>query len=189
MRAVSATGVEAPEGTEPPHWLPLTSGRPEPGVADAVHAATVLDRCRGRWTVETWSGTPRSGTRIRDRRLGDAGDLSRCLASGAVTAVHVADLTMPARGRPETPATGVCPEGDVDLLHTLLEAQGHREVVRMDGGTPPDIRTFVIGPGRLVGAHPLRRQPLPGARKVWQGPGRLNWAIQVRDALGERRRI
>ncbi len=76
-------------------------------------------------------------------------------------------------------------EGDVDLLHTLLEAQGHREVVRMDGGTPPDIRTFVIDLGRLVGAHPTRRQPPRGARKVWQGSGRLNRAIQVRDALGE----
>ncbi len=43
---------------EPLHWLPLTSGRPEPGVADAVHAAEVLDRYRRRWTVETWFRTP-----------------------------------------------------------------------------------------------------------------------------------
>jgi len=53
-------------------------------------------------------------------------------------------------------------------------------------GAPPDIRTFVTGPGRPVGAHPLRRQPLPGVKKVWQGPGRLNRGIQVRDALGEK---
>jgi len=44
------------------------------------------------------------------------------------------------------------------------------------------------GLGRLVGAHPSSRQPLPGARKVWQGLERLNRAVQVRDALGERGR-
>ena len=185
--AVSATETDAPEGTEPLHWLPLTTERPEPGVADAVHAAEVLDRYRKRWTVETWFKTPRSGTRIKDRRLDAADDLRKRLAFDAVTACHVADLTMLARERPETPATGVCPEGDVDLLHTLLEAQGHRGVERMErGGIPTTVRSFVIDLGRLVGAHPTKRQPLPGVKKVWQGPGRLNWAIQVRDALGEK---
>jgi len=153
MCAVSATGVEAPDGTEPLQWLPLTTGRPEPGGTDAVHAATVLDRYRKRWTLQTWFRTPRSGTRIRDRRPG------------------AADLTMLARERPETPATEVCPEGDIDLLHTLLEAQGHRGVERMEGGSVPAVRDFVIGPGRLVGAHLTKRQPLPGARKVWMAPG------------------
>ncbi len=43
---------------EPPRWLPLASGRPQPGVADAVHAAQVPGRYRGRWTVETWFRTP-----------------------------------------------------------------------------------------------------------------------------------
>jgi len=77
----------------------------------------------------------------------------------------------------------------VDLPHTLLEGQGHREAVRAEGGHVPDIRAAVIDLGRPVGAHPSPRQPLPGVRKVWQGPGRLNRGIQVRDALGERRRI
>ncbi len=43
---------------EPPRWPPLASGRPQPGVADAVHAAEVPGRYRGRWTVETWFRTP-----------------------------------------------------------------------------------------------------------------------------------
>ncbi len=51
-----------------------------------------------------------------------------------------------------------------------------------------DVRAVVIGLGRLVGSHPTPRQPFPGAKKVWQGLERLNWAIQVRDALSERRR-
>ena len=97
-----------------------------------------------------------------------------------------ADLTVLARERPETPATEVFPQEDVDLLHTLLEAQGHRNVVRLPDGKVPDIRAVVMDLGRLVGSHPSPRQPLPGTKKVWQGLERLYWAIQVRDALGER---
>ena len=141
-----------------------------------------------RWTIETWFRTLKTGTRIKDRRLDSADDLRKCLAFDAVTAVHVADITVLARERPETPATEVFPKEDVDLLHTMLESQGHRDVVRMPGGKAPDIRAVVIDLGRLVGSHPNPRQPLPGARKVWQGLERLNWAIQVRDAIGEKRR-
>ncbi len=186
--AVSATEADCAEGDDPLHWLLLTSERPADGEAPAVHAMTVLDWYRTRWTVETWFRTLKTGTRIKDRRLDDADDLRRCLAFDAVTAVRVADLTVLARERPETPAAEVLPEEDIDLLHTLLEAQGHREVDRTPGGKPPDIRAVVIDLGRLVGAHPSKRQPLPGAKKVWQGLERLSWAVQVRDALGERRR-
>jgi len=40
--------------------------------------------------------------------------------------------------------------------------------------------------GRLVGSYPSARQPLLGAKKVWQGLERLNWAIEVRDALDDK---
>jgi len=188
MLAVSATEAGTAGDDEPLHWLLLTTERPAEGEADAVHAAAVLDWYRKRWTIETWFRTLKTGTRIKDRRLDRADDLRKCLAFDAITAVHVADLTVLARERPETPATEVFPEEDVGLLHTMLESQGHRDVARMSAGQVPDIRTVVIDLGRLVGSHPTTRQPLPGVKKVWQGLERLNWAVQVRDALGERRR-
>ncbi len=188
MLAVSATETDAPDGAEPLHWLLPASERPAEGEADAVRAAEVLDWYRRGRTVETWFRTLKSGTRIKDRRLNDAEDLRKCLAFDAVTAVHVADLTMNARERPETPATEVFPEEDIDLLHTLLEAQGHKGVERIEGDGVPAVRDFVIDLGRLVGAHPTKRQPLPGVKKVWQGLERLNRAIKVRDALARRRR-
>ena len=187
MFAVSATETGA-DGDDPLQWLLLTTERPAEGEADAVHAATVLGWYRLRWTIETWFRTLKTGTRIKDRRLDSADDLRKCLAFDAVTAVHVADITVLARERPETPATEAFPEEDVDLLHTMLESQGHRDVVRMPAGQVPDIRAVVIDLGRLVGSHPNPRQPLPGTKKVWQGLERLNWAIQVRDAIGERKR-
>ena len=98
--------------------------------------------------------------------MDSADDLRKCLAFDAVTAVHVADLTVLARERPETPAAEAFPDEDVELLHTLLESQGHRNVVRMPDGKAPDIRAVVIDLGRLVGSHPSARQPLPGTKKV-----------------------
>ncbi|MCY4431026.1 MAG: IS4 family transposase [Rhodospirillales bacterium] len=188
MFAVSAIETGTADGDDPLHWLLLTTERPAEGEEAAVHAATVLDWYRRRWTIETWFRTLKTGIRIKDRRLDSADDLRKCLAFDAVTAVHVADLTVLARERPETPATEVFPEEDIDLLHTMLESQGHRDVVRMPGGRAPDIRAIVIDLGRLVGSHPTPRQPLPGTKKVWQGLERMSWAVQVRDALGEKRR-
>ena len=54
---------------------------------------------------ETWFRTLKFGTRIKDRRLDDTEGLRECLAFDTVTAVHMADLTVLARGRPETPVT------------------------------------------------------------------------------------
>ncbi len=107
-------------------------------------------------------------------------------AEGEADAVHAA--TVLARERPETPATEVFPEKDLDLLRALLESQGHRNFTRLPDGKPPDIRAAVIDIGRLVGFHPSPRQPLPGTKKVSQGLKRLHWAIQVRDAVAERKR-
>ncbi len=166
MFAVSATETDMDDGEEPLHWLLTATERPAEGQLDSMRTLTVLDWYRKRWTGGTWFRTLKSGTRIKDRRPGTADGPPRCLASGAVTACRVADITMLARERPDTPATEVCPEEDIRLLLTLLSAQGHREVTTMADGKPPDIRTFTIDLGRLVGAHPRRRQPLPGVKKV-----------------------
>ena len=75
----------------------------------------------------------------------------------------------------------------MDLLHTMLESQGHRDVVRMPAGQVPDIRAVSSISG--ASSAPILQAPAaPGPRKVWQGLERLNWAIQVRDAIGERKR-
>ncbi len=187
--AVSATGTDPPGGR-----------RRTPALAAPDHGATGGGggRCRvrrdGPGPVRRAPGDgglvqdAGSGTRIRAGGFDAADDLKKRPAFDAVTAARVSDLTALARERPETPATEDFPEGDIDLLHTMLESQGHRDVVRPPDGRAPDIRTSVIDLGRPVGSHPNPRRPLPGTKKVRRGPGRPNRAIQVRDALGMRRR-
>ncbi len=102
-----------------------------------------------------------------------------------------------AREQPDRPARAALAPEEIELLHTLLRAPGHKPVPTPSGPAAqspsptdravPDIRPVVIDLGRLVGWHPSKSQPLPGAKKVWQGLERLNWAVLVRDALGERK--
>ena len=186
--AVSATGADRAEGDGPLHRLPPASGRPADGEAPAVRAMTVLDRYRTGRAAGTWFRTLKAGTRIRDGRPAGAGGLRRRLAFGAVTAVRVAGLAVPARERPGIPAAEVLPQEGIDLLRTLPETRGHREADRRPGGKPHGIRADVIGLGRLAGARPSKRQQLPGTEKVWQGLERLSRTVQAPDALGGRRR-
>ena len=69
----------------------------------------------------------------------------------------------------ESAAYLVSPNEDVDLLRTMLESEGHRDVVRMPAGKVPDIRAVVVDFGRLVGSHPNPRQSLPGTQKSGWG--------------------
>ncbi len=101
MFAVSVTEIEA-DGDDPLHWLLLATEHPAEGEADTVHATTVLGWYRLTWTVETWFRTLKTGTQTKDRRLDSADDLSKCLSFDAVTAAHVADITVLARERPDT---------------------------------------------------------------------------------------
>ena len=100
-------------------------------------------------------------------------DLRKCIAFDAITACHVADLTILAQERPETPATEVFPEEDIDLLQTMLEAQGHRDARRMPAGQAPDIQTrrhrpsgASSGPSHNTAAAAGREKGLAGARKT-----------------------
>ncbi len=156
--------------------------------------------------------TLKTGTRLRHRRLDHADNGRQCLAFDAITAGRVADLTVLAREQPDGPTTAVFDPDEIDGLHPWLRAPGHQPVPRPSGpvsqsppptdeSTPsgrdpptptnrtgPPIRPVVTDLGRLVGSHPSKNPPLPGAKQVWQGLERRNWAVLVRDALGERKR-
>ena len=123
-----------------------------------------------------------------DRRLHSADDLHKCLAFDAVSAVHVADLTVLTPKRPETTANEVLPEQDVDLLHTILVSQDHRKILTITAKQMPDTRVAAFYLGSLVGSHPSPRWPPRGTRKVRQELARQNSTLQVREAIHKRRK-
>ena len=106
----------------PLHWmLPATEG--EAGL-DA--ACTALRRHGLRWRIERFFHALKTGTRIEDRRLDEAGDLRKCLAFDAVTAFRVRDLSLLARERPDDPASRHVAGDDFRALRALAARHGFK---------------------------------------------------------------
>ncbi len=185
MTAVSALEEDPPRRragrtTEtdggPLHWMLLTAE----GRAGVETARTALLWYELRWRVERFFHALKQGTRIEDRRLDHADDLGKCLAFDAITAFRVWDLTHLARERPDDPATWHVTRQDVTALRALAAHHGF-SVAR----GPPNmtVARFVTLTGGLAGFHPLRRQPLPGTQKLWEGVRVLSSAVIAIQAM------
>ena len=133
------------------------------------------DRYRGRWTTGTWFRTLKSGSRSRDRRLDTADGPPRCLASGAVTACRVADIAMPARERPDTPATeGLSGGGTSGSRPPCCPPRATGRSPRWPTGSRPTSGPSPSTLGRpRRGASHQAAATARGEKKVWQGLERL----------------
>ena len=111
-----------------------------------------------------------------DRHPGQADDLRKCFAGGAVTAFRVWDLAHLARTRAGEPACRfVGRDGITGALRAGGQA-GRPQGPGATGGGPGDDAMEVMREGRftvltggLAGFHPSKRQPLPGTETLWQG--------------------
>ena len=177
MAAVSAKEERPPRSVlrkkkdGPLHWLlPATEGGP-----DAETAKTALRWYELRWRIERFFHALKVGTRIEDRRLDDADDLRKCLAFDAITAFRVWDPALLARERPDDPARLHVAKDHVGMVCALAARRGFK----VPRGPPEmDIRTFVVLAAGQAGFHPSKRQPLPGAQKVWEGV-RILWTSVI----------
>jgi len=99
--AVLAREAGAPAGVEPLEWMLLGTE----AVEDLAGAAETLRRYTQRWGIEVFHRVLKSGCRIEDRRLGEAGRLEACLAIDLVVAWRIYHLTKLGRETPEMPCT------------------------------------------------------------------------------------
>ena len=157
----------------PLHWMLLTTeGGEDP--------AAVVRWYELRWRIERFFHALKQGTRIEDRRLGDADGLKKCLAFDAVTAFRVWDLSELARERPDDPAGRHAAREDITALSALAAHHGFK-VPR----GPPEmtVRGFAVLTAGLAGFHPSKRQPLPGTQKLWEGVKILSHAAAGIQAM------
>ena len=174
--AVSAREADPPSGSDPLHWV-LLSSRPFQDTREAIQA---LEFYRRRWSIEEYFKVLKSGARIEDRLLDHADDLRKCLAFDAITAWRVFDLDRLAREQPELPAAKALPKEELETLDLLLGDLGFRS----RRNPPPDpkhrtIRQAVIDSGSLAGFQPSKRQFSPGNTKFWKGCVLLKPAVRV----------
>ncbi len=108
---------------------------------------------RGKVAHRGMGRRPGTGTRGRDRRPSAAGDLRRCLASGAVTACTVMSGGRLAGGEPDRPARTVVHPDGVPVPAVHMAKPNHRRQ-RGPPGPARTVREFAASTARLAGSVP-----------------------------------
>ena len=101
LNAIWACESEAPDGSTPLQWMLLTT----------IQVSSFEDACEKlrwytlRWGIEVYHRTLKSGCKIEDRQLGNAGAIESCLAIDSVVAWRICHLTKLGRETPHAPCT------------------------------------------------------------------------------------
>ena len=99
--AVYALESEPEDGQTPIEWMLLTTVE----VNNFEDAKRRVEWYSGRWGIEVYHRTLKTGCRIKDRQLGTADRLKACIGVDMVVAWRIYHLTMLGREVPEHPCT------------------------------------------------------------------------------------
>ncbi|MCD6344272.1 MAG: IS4 family transposase [Anaerolineae bacterium] len=163
--AVQAIESAPPEGFDAVEWLLLTTV----AVADFTQACERLSWYAVRWSIEIFHRTLKSGCRIEDRRLAEAGNLQACLALDMVVAWRVLYLTHLGRRTPDLPCSIFFEEEE----WKALSAYHHRQ------STPPEeeptLGTAMRMVAKIGGFLGRKGDGNPGATVLWRGLDKLGF--------------
>lgn len=163
--AVQAIESAAPEGIDAVEWLLLTTVP----VEDFSQACERLSWYAVRWSIEIFHRTLKSGCRIEDRRLAEAGNLQACLALDMVVAWRVLYLTHLGRRTPDLPCSIFFEEEE----WKALSAYHHRQ------STPPEeeptLGTAMRMVAKIGGFLGRKSDGHPGATVLWRGLDKLGF--------------
>jgi len=162
--AVLAQEVDAPEGIEPLSWMLLTTCP----VTRLVEATEKLDWYSKRWCIEIFHKTLKSGCKIEQRQLGNAGSLEACLAIDLVVAWRIYHLTKLGRECPNVACTVFFEQAEWKALLTYVT----RQPVRSDQ-PPPPLGEAMRMVGTLGGHLGRKSDGQPGTKSLWLGLERL----------------
>ena len=149
---------------QPLEWMLLTTVLSE----DFKAAQRCVDWYAARWGIEVYHRTLKSGCRIQDRRLADAGRLEACLALDMVVAWRIYHLTMLGREHPEHPCT---------VFFTDIEWKALWIFVRRNADfppTPPPLNQIMRMAAGLGGFLGRKGDGHPGTQTLWRGLQRLD---------------
>lgn len=158
-----------PTVAEPVEWMLLSTV----AVQSFEEAKERVEWYTGRWGIEVYHRTLKSGCRIRDRQLGTADRLEACLGIDMVVAWRIYHLTMLGREVPDHPCTGFFEDVEWKALCCLIT---HR---RRPPQQPPSMKLAVCMVGLLGGHLGRKSDGMPGTQTLWRGLQRLDTAVQM----------
>ena len=140
LHLVDILEVDAPKGTEPIHWLLLTSHV----IENFGQARLMLDFYRKRWIIEEFFRTLKSaGFRIEDAKMSDPAAFMNFAALAAIAAVTVTQMVR-ARDNPsgQLLADAFDPHDKPLLMAICKDYEGQTPTERQKNPHPPDTLAF-----------------------------------------------
>lgn len=156
---VQAQEVDAPQDTEPLHWV-LWSLAPVNTLEDALK---VKDTYQSRWGVEEFFFVCKTGCRLEAEHIDSLASFQRLLIVVAVTATHLVRWTSAARTTPEQPAIDLVESETLQALADACKFHGVK--------LPSALQTIgqvMLTLAKLGGYEPRPDKPY-GWRIVWRG--------------------
>jgi hypothetical protein len=168
--AVYATESEATVVIDNPiEWLLLTTAE----VNDFNDARKRIEWYSGRWGIEVYHRTLKSGCRIKDRQLGTADRLETCLGIDMVVAWRVYHLTMLGREVPDT----ACTKFFSDVQWKALCCYAHKNPLPPE--KPPTLKEAIFMVGAMGGHLGRKSDGFPGTQSIWRGLQQLETATAM----------
>ncbi len=162
--AILAEEIDLPEGGEPLKWMLLTTLE----VTAFEQATERLAWYAGRWGIEVYHRTLKSGCKVEERQLGGADRLEACLAIDLVVAWRIFHLTKLGRETPEVPCTVFFEEAEWKALYAYVRQHP------TPPDNPPSLREALRMVASLGGFLGRKSDGEPGTKSLWLGLQRLD---------------
>ena len=153
----------------PIEWMLLTTVE----VKTFEDAQKRVEWYSGRWGIEVYHRTLKSGCRIKDRQLGTADRLETCLGIDMVVAWRIYHLTMLGRETPELPCTVFFKDIEWKALCCYVKK------TPIAPQTPPSLREAMFMVGAIGGHLGRKSDGFPGTQTLWRGLQRLETATEM----------
>lgn len=167
--AVYILEQEREDGGAPIEWMLLTTV----AVNRFEEAKQRVEWYSGRWGIEVYHRTLKTGCRIEDRQLGTADRMEACLGVDMVVAWRIYHLTMLGREVPDHPCTVFFEE--IEWKALCCYASKKPEPPKK----PPTLAQAIRMLGAMGGHLGRKSDGMPGTECIWRGLQRLDTAVEM----------
>jgi hypothetical protein len=153
----------------PIEWMLLSTVE----VKSFEDAQRLVEWYSGRWGIEVYHRTLKSGCRIKDRQLSTANRIETCLGIDMVVAWRIYHLTMLGREVPELPCTVFFNDIEWKALCCYVNK------TPSPPQEPPSMSEAIYMVGRIGGHLGRKSDGFPGTQTLWRGLQRLDTAAEM----------